>query len=84
VWVLWSEAILPRRGWAVVTTYPTMRDCEAVLAALAQEFARKQDERWEVFRRGTQTVLAYNETPPGAVRYRCLPDTVDPRAPKGK
>ncbi len=86
-WVLWSEltiAALPESGeWYVLTAYPTMQDCEA---ALAKEYLRLKGEGWQAYYVQVRTVFAAKGKGERitTTHYRCLPDTVDPRGPKGK
>jgi len=85
-WVLWtalSIPAMPDEGWGVVTAYPAMQECET---ALAKEFLRLKREGWEVYYVQVRTVMAFQENGEEiiATHYHCLPDTVDPRGPKGK
>ena len=59
-----------------------MQECEE---ALAKEFMRLKREGWEAHYAQVRTVVAFKgkgEKIMGT-HYRCLPDTVDPREPKG-
>src|SRR5712691_6743458 len=85
-WVLWMSTTipaLPDQGPGIVTAYPTMQECEA---ALAIEFLRQKREGWEVYSVQPRTVVASKGKGEKiiATHYTCLPDTVDPRGPKGR
>ena len=85
-WVLWRTTTipaLPDQEPGVVTAYPTMQECDATLA---KEFARQKREGWEVYWVQVRTVVASKGKGEKiiATHYTCLPDTIDPRGPKGK
>jgi hypothetical protein len=77
-WVLWAQHIRPgdpKDGggrWALVRAVPRYEDCELQLRA-------------EVHRAGEQQ--KHGAPRPGGVveatQFHCLPDTIDPRGPKG-
>ncbi len=80
-WVLWGTNIdkgdlasTPMNG------YSTLAECQREQASWESREAAYQRNRAESNARGpsTQYVLGV------AVSYRCLPDTIDPRGPKGK
>ena len=74
-WVMWSEAIGPQPGLSIILAYAMQQDCEASVRAAYRKIG------------------APNAVPGGfvqvndgqmRVRFVCLPDTLDPRGPKGK
>jgi len=74
-WVLWSHFML-RDGerWLVNHAFESTADCKAAAAAVLREAAR----------RGNTVVGGHVTTASGDLSPVCLPDTVDPRGPKGK
>jgi hypothetical protein len=93
-WVLWSESdtafrqpgVLGGGTVSIVEAFETKSACDG--AAARQAAAREADTRADgnystVSRRGTW-VFWESAIALGSYRYRCLPDTVDPRGPKGK
>lgn len=66
-----------------MTAFPTTKECEA---ALAEQFSRLKSEGWNPSYPQVRTVMAFKGKGEimVATHYRCLPDTVDPRGPKGK
>jgi hypothetical protein len=87
-----------RRQWEISEVYDTRHACTvelkdevAKLAAHARTRAEARKERIKakanVSETGVSTTFLDKDlVPVGGVssRYRCLPDTVDPRGPKGK
>ena len=76
VWVLWGAGALISGGqttgftdWVLMTRYETQPDC-----TLAAEQLRKEADREGTVRPGVNYEYY----------YKCLPDTVDPRGPRGK
>ena len=85
-WVLWTNLIIPELSnpaeWDVDTAYPTMKECEE---ALAKEFVRLKREGWQVHYGRVRTVVATIKRQGEKITasaYKCLPDSVDPRASK--
>jgi len=81
-WVLWVRAAVadgkgaPAGPWTEWTTFGSVnvqRGCEA-LYPIAEE--KKQEAVWATGLKSPNTRVT--------VRWQCLPDTVDPRGPKGK
>ena len=84
-WVLWEDTT-----WSVnnITTEPirgynTKQECDRGLSEILATFTnspgqtvRKDTKRQEAFVTTGKVLTGY--------RYVCLPDTVDPRGPKGK
>ena len=88
-WVLWSRSTT-REGegpWSVGLAYPSMAACVQHLDR--REAAARKDGSLETDRHAsTELAMWGRERPSGKVLFhitsRCLPDTVDPRGPKGK
>ncbi len=82
-WVLWDGQIsnVPGRDmlWSIQGTYLTTKDCTAGLARLVAVKKQGGDDATEpqagtaLYRRGETRGYLH-----------CLPDTLDPRGPKGK
>ncbi len=92
-WVLWQEGQEehgPYRPWGMQSAFPTYERCvtaareHAESWAVAHRYMRSADADyvmteatmdggWAMFVRGSRQMQA-----------KCLPDTVDPRGPKGK
>ena len=92
-WVLWSQHYdrapegvvalgIPSGRWELHSAYPSVAECARAIDS-RDALARKN--RWTVLREATTKVLLLEmeESREGA-EWQCLPDTVDPRAPKGK
>jgi len=93
-WVLWSDATVPPNSEAStspVSSSDTRQQCEQALArqvANAKQIFANSDVTVDELS-GTPRVVARKKAKDGSVlvtvfRYQCLPDTVDPRGPKGK
>jgi hypothetical protein len=81
-WVLWTQNVIPASDekWSVSSAHATQERCDAALkeeVASARKLNRTSGT--------TDHVLLLNAdgTPFAGWRYYCLPDTVDPRGPKG-
>ncbi len=84
-WVLWEDMIQSSKNTSTepVRAYTTKEDCDRALAdALAElksspvQIVTKDAKRQEASVKTGKTTISY--------RYVCLPDTIDPRRPKGK
>ena len=84
-WVMWMSADTPTysSGFGVATAYPTLQECDA---ALLRETSRLKRDGFNVSSPKEHVVLGFKGLAAnvGAERFSCLPDTVDPRGPKGK
>jgi len=81
-WVLWGGDILGAEWiWALKGAHPNLKDCSEDLVSLAKTYQTNGYEVNGVFT-GARTVFYKKEAFRGALY--CLPDTVDPRGPKGK
>jgi hypothetical protein len=92
-WILWNKAT---SGWTsnpeLVPSSPTrtQRECEAVLRRTVTHLGSQSRNR--TFNADAGWVATWNLTPPRPSgeepmvvhSFSCLPDTVDPRGPKGK
>lgn len=96
-WVLWEEEWLKvigrgpeeTRGWVIHGAQQTQAECEE---ALNLEWQRKLDSYKEMrlgipVRSGpgyiSLTIKGTDQEVMKVFRFLCLPDTIDPRAPKG-
>src|SRR5262249_940325 len=79
-WVLWSQTTVVNKSmtWAVQRAYAESNQCNVVAQSMAEEFAKTEKGTVTQLRIGPEVVVIG-----GTVRYACLPDTVDPRGPKG-
>ena len=74
-WVLWSKLTFrDGEGWLVNRAFDSADECRAAAAAALREAAG----------RGNTVVGGSVKTANGEITPVCLPDTVDPRGPKGK
>ncbi len=84
-WVLWEDMTQSKKtSTEPVRAYTAKQDCDRALADVLAEFksssvqtVTKDEKHQEAF------VTTLGKTTIG-YRYVCLPDTVDPRGPKGK
>ncbi len=81
-WVFWMQTIAPTASWDLMGAHPTHSTCSQELVDYgglmkADGYVISGDpqsgSRMVTARKGTERVVLH-----------CLPDTVDPRAPKGK
>ena len=83
-WVLWSQPYDPSQGaWVLQTAYPTIAACTQ---DLDQREKKAREAKWSADRRAaTDLFIMYtSDGSKGGATWQCLPDTVDPRGPKGK
>ena len=85
-WVLWSELTMgtqntSRTDWQLAVAAPSQDTCHSIMHQQIE--ARLQQARSRLL--APDTVEWSNEAGMTTIRrYICLPDTVDPRGPKGK
>jgi len=85
-WVLWADHPLGHTDkWTVENSFDSRASCVKSLDALEARLRKQSPKNSPVFREN-ETQLA--QSTPGRTMffedfYSCLPDTVDPRAPKG-
>jgi hypothetical protein len=91
-WVLWLDQTIgiretknengrAKQEWTPVTATGNSRDCARNLEATIKTQSKpRPDENVEV---GVNTIFKRTATRYMSLRYVCLPDTVDPRGPKG-
>ena len=88
-WVLWQELSFAERGstghqWRVVEAAQDSIECrKRASQALADIGERLKTINFQVTSNDNE-VKAERESTRYDYRYLCLPDTVDPRGPKGK
>jgi hypothetical protein len=97
-WVVWVQARKsdldldskrpPMTIWDRVTkdstSYGTVEECEQVLALQADVFEIHLKSRSADVKRHGKLLLSHDDTSLYAHHFHCLPDTVDPRRPKGR
>jgi hypothetical protein len=92
-WIMWTAEFLPKQrdlvSYTRQTAYPSARECIKALdvqAASWNEIISQPPKTTSVYKvdrtESTELFLWYEKG--GADVYRCYPDTVDPRGPKGK
>ena len=90
-WMLWKQPTLLKggdRNWEFSATYRSVNDCTRALDDLEAD-ARKRIPFTDISRPApTDLFLRFREDKSGAfnsgLTWRCLPDTLDPRGPKGR
>jgi hypothetical protein len=80
-----ARGALVSSATAVFATYTTSAECITAIDGLERQWQRQQ----VVVMRDARTKLAVmvrdkNQTITKSLSFRCAPDTVDPRGPKGK
>jgi hypothetical protein len=88
-WVLWLNHTGVVTGeeidlWIPLNASPDNFDCQQVLAATLQANSRPANLGDAVTLRASNTIDVVTAAGPHTLVYVCLPDTVDPRGPKGK
>ena len=88
-WVLWLNHTAVVTGeeidlWIPLNASTDKIDCQQVLAATLQANARPANPGDVVALRVSNTIDVVTAAGPHTLVYVCLPDTVDPRGPKGK
>jgi len=80
-WVLWSGFLGAELQWFTNTAYQTHGECLAGMELMVQLSRRAgADVTWAQ----GQPSATWRETTGARGVYQCLPDTVDPRGPRGK
>ena len=83
-WVLWGEVVAPALGGPlheVESAHPSLADCDETLLGYVAILKREGFAVTGGSKRSQGLVAKKNDE---SRAYRCLPDTVDPRGPKGK
>jgi hypothetical protein len=93
-WMLWQQdestySISPEPKWTTPLAYPDRAACVAVITRRVKIWEEGHSPNQEVRPAENDTAAEFITWGPGRRgfgRYRlhCLPDTVDPRGPKGK
>jgi hypothetical protein len=82
-WVMWQRVVAPTlEEWELYAAHPTIAACSQALKTQAKVALSRPsaDANW----RGDTDVIVMVRNINLGYAWRCLPDTVDPRAPKGK
>jgi hypothetical protein len=93
-WVLWEEVMSfgntgsPSRDWGIVATAQAPEDCGRAAAGTVKDRAARWSKPGPAGSKLSVEAEGNQVTVTGAsialnYRYLCLPDTVDPRGPKG-
>lgn len=81
-WVLWNQSHDPKEGtWPLQAAYPTAAACTQAIDS-REATARKAS--WVIDRRAPTDLFVMDQKGKSGIAYQCFPDTIDPRAPKGK
>ena len=91
-WVLWEQTNngLAPVVWKILRASADTTSCEAFKARTVEVAAASPPTGYARERRGDSTVMETPRVglligaPSTSLQYFCLPDTVDPRGPKGK
>jgi len=89
-WVLWELLLVPpgmsQNTWQVRTAHPTAAECVRAIDVVEGIYERSTPKG--TIDRSAPTSLSWWNSVQGSPvlghDFRCLPDTVDPRGPKGK
>jgi hypothetical protein len=86
-WVLWKEAATitandRREEVAIDSAHASLADCDRALETVIISLRAGRYEPIVGGLKGNRNVVALKNG--RSLSYRCLPDTIDPRAPKGK
>jgi hypothetical protein len=76
-WVLWGTTVGAEATATAVSGHTTIADCQREQKKWEARIADQRKVELEAMKRGE---IASSSLP---TYFRCLPDTVDPRAPKG-
>src|SRR5713101_4502442 len=80
-WVLWSFALRGEEVYVINSAYGSLQECDSALDAIGKKAAGGGTKTGWI--RGDHDIVSTAKD--GKItRYQCLPDTVDPRVPKGK
>jgi len=90
-WVLWKQPTALKGGdgpWELWAAYPMVTGCTQALDSREAD-SRKGIPFTDISRRApTDLFLMFRDQPSGTftsgISWQCLPDTVDPRGPKGR
>jgi len=83
-WVLWDGSLFKGEwSWGVPSAYPTMKECSENLLTMAGLYKGDSFEVKGAFH-GSREASYRKKGDDTRNKLVCLPDTVDPRGPKGK
>jgi hypothetical protein len=87
-WVLWEETFSSAaspRAWTIDAAFGTEAVCEQNMTEIMTRFVEKtKGEKTSYKFRSATTLETVGPLGGHFIRFVCLPDTVDPRGPKGK
>ena len=76
-WVVWKQTIAPVQSWDILQAHPMLSACSEELA----RWTRTLKEAGYSVTPGARMITFNHKSDMGYMF--CLPDTIDPRAPKG-
>src|SRR5215813_10786997 len=76
-WVLWIQKIVPEI-WAIQGAHTTAKECDTDLSQLADVYSKKC---YKVAKQARTATFEKGDEDRGY--FFCLPETMDPRGPKG-
>jgi hypothetical protein len=88
-WVLWEEITFSDQGrfgseWRIAGTAPAARECGTFATRAVEDRSKRPHEPDTKIKSEGNQVETIGKGFYFLHRYLCLPDTVDPRGPKGK
>ena len=90
-WIAWTHQMFPSQNvddWTPVGGAESLEECKQGSLTAAENSARKfgaQSKRGTTFeQRGATIDITFASGERASIAFVCLPDTVDPRGPKGK
>ncbi|SRR5712692_520701 len=90
-WVAWTHAVFPSKGvddWTPTGASESLEECKQAAVTAAGNSARKfraQNDRGTTYAQtGAVIEVTFASGERASIAFVCLPDTLDPRGPKGK
>jgi len=90
-WVAWVHSVFQSKGidgWAPAGAANSLGECKQAGVTAASNTVRRlqaQNDKSTIFKQtGPVIEIAYPSGASASIVFVCLPDTVDPRGPKGK
>jgi len=83
-WVLWAKQTQDFKSeWSISNAFNSREQCQVEMRGFLAR-AATNSKLVTVFGDNTMIVKGQDDNPLMSIAYTCLPDTVDPRGPKGK
>ena len=81
-WLVWWTGTNIGGNWAILGAHPTLSECDRDLSTYLKSYKR---DGWTVQGASGSGSHGFDAEKGGVAKvFECLPDTVDPRGPKGK